>query len=55
MISDGEVVEVELQRQKKEREVSRGRRRQEEDAEGTTLRSSTGPPRRVTQSSVGTV
>ena len=49
----GEVVEAELQTQKEEGEVSRGRGMQE-DAEGTTLSSSTGPPRRVTQSNAVT-
>ena len=54
MISEGEVVDAELQRQKEEGEVSRGSRRQKEDAEGTVLSSRTGPPRRVTQSNAVT-
>ena len=54
MILEGEVVDAELQRQETEGEVNRGKERQEEDADGTTLISSTGPPRRVTQSSTMT-
>ena len=48
MILEGEVVEEELQTQKEEGEVNRGRRRQKEDTEGTTLSSNTCPPRTVT-------
>ena len=43
-----------MHKQNEKGEVSRGRRRQEEDTEGTALGSSTGPPRRVMQSSTVT-